>query len=147
LSVVVPAQPHFAAQEPGTSTLWGYALFGDVEGDHVPKKMDDCTGREILGELLGHLGCTDLADEVRATTRVTTVQMPYIDAQFQRRVVAPLADRMVFPWLDDGRLVVPAKTRMKPGRRRTTTPGGRRDGRHGRLSLAQPAKLRVVRIR
>ncbi|MFJ2895352.1 oleate hydratase [Streptomyces sp. NPDC087218] len=88
LSIVVPAQPHFRDQPKDIHTLWGYALFGDVPGDHVPKKMDDCTGAEILDELLGHLGFDDIADEVRATTKVTTVQMPYIDAQFQRRVVA-----------------------------------------------------------
>jgi oleate hydratase len=88
LSVVVPAQPHFRDQREDTYTLWGYALFGDVPGDHVPKKMDACTGAEILDELLGHLGFDDIADEVRATTRVTTVQMPYADAQFQRRAVA-----------------------------------------------------------
>jgi len=88
LSIVVPAQPHFRNQTENTYTLWGYALFGDVPGDHVPKKMDDCTGAEILDELLGHLGFDDIADEVRATTKVTTVQMPYIDAQFQRRVVS-----------------------------------------------------------
>ena len=87
LSIVVPKQPHFRNQEPGTYTLWGYSLFGDVEGDYVKKKMDDCTGREILDELLGHLGFEDIVDEVRATTKVTTVQMPYIDAQFERRVV------------------------------------------------------------
>lgn len=59
-----------------------------MPGDYVVKKMDDCTGAEILDELLGHLGFDDIADEVRRTTKVTTVQMPYIDAQFQRRVVA-----------------------------------------------------------
>jgi oleate hydratase len=85
LSIVVPAQPHFREQDPDTWTLWGYALFGDVPGDHVPKPMDACTGAEILDELLGHLGFDDIADEVRRTTQVTTVQMPYIDAQFQRR--------------------------------------------------------------
>jgi oleate hydratase len=95
LSIVVPAQPHFAHQEVNTYTLWGYALFGDVPGDYVAKKMDDCNGAEILDELLGHLGFDDIADEVRRTTKVTTVQMPYIDAQFQCRVVA------------DGPLVVP----------------------------------------
>ncbi|MGH8626318.1 MAG: oleate hydratase, partial [Gammaproteobacteria bacterium] len=87
LSIVVPAQPHFANQLDNTYTLWGYSLFGDVPGDYVNKKMDDCTGAEILDELLGHLGFGDIADEVRRTTKVTTVQMPYIDAQFQRRVV------------------------------------------------------------
>ncbi len=87
LSIVVPAQPHFAHQQDNTYTLWGYALFGDVPGDYVAKKMDDCTGAEVLDELLGHLGFDDIAVEVRRTTKVTTVQMPYIDSQFQRRIV------------------------------------------------------------
>lgn len=88
MSIVVPAQPHFRNQTPDTYTLWGYALFGDVVGDHVPKNMEDCTGAEILDELLGHMGFDDIAGEVRATTKVTTVQMPYIDAEFERRAVA-----------------------------------------------------------
>jgi oleate hydratase len=88
LSIVVPAQPHFADQVPDAYTLWGYALFGDRLGDHVAKTMDDATGAEILDELLGHLGFDDIADEVRATTDVTSVQMPYIDAQFQPRAIS-----------------------------------------------------------
>ncbi|HLJ89423.1 MAG TPA: oleate hydratase [Candidatus Angelobacter sp.] len=87
LSIVVPAQPHFPRQEPNIFTLWGYALFGNVHGDYVNKKMDDCTGSEILTELLGHLGFDDIAAEVHRTAKVTTVQMPYIDSQFERRVV------------------------------------------------------------
>ncbi len=73
---------------PDAYTLWGYALFGDRLGDHVAKTMDDATGAEILDELLGHLGFDDIADEVRATTDVTSVQMPYIDAQFQPRAIS-----------------------------------------------------------
>jgi oleate hydratase len=99
LSIVVPAQPHFPHQAPDTYTLWGYALLGDVEGDHVPATMRECTGAQILDELLGHLGFDDIADQVRRTTKITTVQMPYIDAQFQRRVV------------EDRPLVVPAGAR------------------------------------
>jgi oleate hydratase len=86
LSIVVPAQPHFRDQDPGTFTLWGYSLSGTTEGDHVAKAMDACTGAEVLDELLGLLGFDDIADHVQRTTTVTTVQMPYIDAQFQRRV-------------------------------------------------------------
>ena len=71
-------------------------MLGDTEGDHVAKSMDSCTGSEVLDELLGHLGFEDIAEHVRQTTRVTTVQMPYIDAQFQRRVA------------NDRPLVVPA---------------------------------------
>ncbi|RSS80621.1 oleate hydratase, partial [Streptomyces sp. WAC02707] len=88
LSVEVPPQPHFRDQEEDTYTLWGYALTGGVPGDHVPKRMGDCTGAEILDELLGHLGFDDIADEVRETTRVTTVQMPYATARFQRRAAS-----------------------------------------------------------
>ncbi|MGW4723109.1 oleate hydratase [Streptomyces sp. NPDC004291] len=88
LSVAVPAQPHFRDQEEDTYTLWGYALSGGVPGDHVPKRMDDCTGAEILDELLGHLGFDDIADEVRETTRITTVRMPYAGAPFQRRTAS-----------------------------------------------------------
>jgi oleate hydratase len=87
LSIVVPAQPHFADEAPGIFTLWGYGLFGDVTGDHVATTMDNATGAEILDELLGHLGFDDIADEVHATTTITSVQMPYIDSQFQPRQV------------------------------------------------------------
>ncbi|MGA4977732.1 oleate hydratase [Streptomyces cinereoruber] len=88
LSVAVPPQPHFRDQEEDTYILWGYALSGGVLGDHVPKTMDACTGAEVLDELLGHLGFDDIADEVRETTRVTTVQMPYAGAPFQRRAAS-----------------------------------------------------------
>ncbi len=50
------------------------------------KKMSECTGQEILTELLGQLGFKDADDEIRKTTRVTTVMMPYITSQFERRV-------------------------------------------------------------
>jgi oleate hydratase len=85
LSVVVPHQPHFDGQAEGVFTLWGYSLFTDTVGDYVPKRMSEATGREVLDELLGHLGFDDIADEVRATTTVTTVMMPYITSQFLRR--------------------------------------------------------------
>jgi oleate hydratase len=35
--------------------FWGYGLFPDGIGDYVPKKMSECTGEEILTELLHHL--------------------------------------------------------------------------------------------
>jgi oleate hydratase len=85
LSIVVPHQPHFDGQPDGVYTLWGYSLFTDTVGDHVPKRMSEATGKEILDELLGHLGFDDIAEEVRATTTVTTVMMPYITSQFLRR--------------------------------------------------------------
>lgn len=85
MSVVVPHQPHFAGQPEDVFTLWGYGLFVDEPGELTGKKMSEATGQEILVELLGHLGFDDIADEVCATTAVTTVMMPYISSQFERR--------------------------------------------------------------
>ncbi|MCX5309187.1 oleate hydratase [Streptomyces sp. NBC_00160] len=85
MSVVVPHQPHFAGQPEDVFTLWGYGLFVDEPGELTGKKMSEATGQEILIELLGHLGFDDIADEVCATTAVTTVMMPYITSQFERR--------------------------------------------------------------
>ena len=104
LSIVVPFQPHFRDQLPGTCTLWGYALFSDITGDYVDKTIEQATGAEILDELLGHLGFAgDLNARVRKTSTVTHVEMPYIDSLFQRRqpgdrppVVPPGAGNFAF---------------------------------------------------
>ncbi|MEU8925344.1 oleate hydratase [Kitasatospora sp. NPDC048545] len=88
MSIVVPRPPHFDGQPEDVFTLWGYGLFIDTPGEHTGKAMAGSTGREVLDELLGQLGFDDIADEVRATTTVTTVMMPYITSQFARRDVS-----------------------------------------------------------
>jgi len=88
MSIVVPHPPHFAGQPEGVFTLWGYGLFIDNKGDYVDKSMALASGQEILTELINHLGFEDILDEVRRTTTVIPVMMPYITSQFQRRDVA-----------------------------------------------------------
>ncbi|MFC3571995.1 oleate hydratase [Streptomyces yaanensis] len=85
MSIVVPHAPHFEGQPEDVYTLWGYGLFVDHEGDFVGKPMAEATGREILTELLGHLGLSDIEDRVAATTTVIPVMMPYITSQFAPR--------------------------------------------------------------
>lgn len=86
MSIVVAAQPHFKNQPLDTTIFWGYGLFTDVEGDYVKKKMRDCTGKEILTELLHHLHFEDKIDEIMETVvNVIPCMMPYIDSQFQPR--------------------------------------------------------------
>lgn len=85
LSVVVPHQPHFPDMPADTYTLWGYGFDIDHQGDYVPKAMSQATGREILTELVHHLGFDDILDEVLATTEVTTAMMPYASALFACR--------------------------------------------------------------
>ncbi len=86
MSIVVPHAPHFIGQAKDVYTLWGYGLFIDRVGNYVNKKMSECTGQEILTELLGQLGFDDFDGTIHETTHVTTVMMPYITSQFERRV-------------------------------------------------------------
>jgi len=88
MSIVVPHPPHFSGQPEGVFTLWGYGLFIDTKGDHIDKTMSQASGQEILTELMHHLGFADILEDVRKTTTVIPVMMPYITSEFQRRAVA-----------------------------------------------------------
>lgn len=88
MSAVVPHPPHFAGQPDDVFTLWGHGLFIDNTGDYVDKPMAQATGQEILTELMHHLGCEDILDEVRRATTVIPVMMPYITSEFARSDVA-----------------------------------------------------------
>ncbi|MEM1484434.1 oleate hydratase [Oscillospiraceae bacterium PP1C4] len=88
MSIVVAAQPHFKAQEPDTTIFWGYGLYTNNVGDYVKKPMRDCTGEEIMVELLHHLHFEADQDEIMDTViNVIPCMMPYIDAQFQPRAM------------------------------------------------------------
>ena len=85
MSIVVPHAPHFSGQPEGVYTIWGYSLFIDRKGDYVDKTMAECSGDEILTELMHQLGFEDILDEVRRSSTVIPVMMPYITSQFERR--------------------------------------------------------------
>ncbi|WP_069660454.1 oleate hydratase [Arcticibacter eurypsychrophilus] len=86
MSIVVSAQPHFAAQLEDTTILWGYGLYPDKIGDYIKKPMIDCTGEEILTELIHHLHFEAYETEIKDTViNVIPVMMPYVDALFQPR--------------------------------------------------------------
>ncbi len=87
LSVTVNRQPQFLDQPEDVIVLWAYGLFPDNEGDFIKKKMSDCTGRELLQELLYHLGIDEKEmDEYLETSIVIPSMMPYITSQFMPRV-------------------------------------------------------------
>lgn len=84
MSIVVAAQPHFKNQPADTTILWGYGLYTDHEGNYVKKPMRECTGEEILLELLQHLHFENEIEEIMPTVvNVIPCMMPYIVAQFQ----------------------------------------------------------------
>ena len=86
MSIVVAAQPHFKNQPLDTTIFWGYGIYTDRDGDYIKKPMRDCTGEEILMELLYHLHMLDKVDEIKNDiVNVIPCMMPYIDSQFQPR--------------------------------------------------------------
>ncbi|WP_207910919.1 oleate hydratase [Paenibacillus albiflavus] len=89
MSIVVAAQPHFKNQPADTTIFWGYGLYTDKVGDYVKKPMRDCTGKEMLIELLHHLHMEEEMDEIMdSVVNVIPCMMPYIDAQFQPRAMS-----------------------------------------------------------
>ncbi|GGT88118.1 oleate hydratase [Streptomyces violascens] len=81
LTIVLNHQPHFREQPDDTFVWWGYALFPDREGDFVKKAMAQCTGAEILDEVLQHLRF-EQGPQILANSIVIPALMPYITSQF-----------------------------------------------------------------
>ena len=80
-------QPHFINQPDNVQVLWAYGLFPDAVGNHVKKRMRDCSGRELLEELCYHLGLKDQIPQIlEHTTNVIPCVMPYVTAHFMPRV-------------------------------------------------------------
>ena len=55
LNICIPAQPVFSQQPYTVRVLWGFALFPWSKGNYVKKPMLDCSGAEVMTELLRHL--------------------------------------------------------------------------------------------
>lgn len=81
LTIVLNHQPHFREQPEDTFVWWGYALFPDRQGDFVGKPMSECTGREILDEVLQHLPFAE-RERILDGSVVIPAKMPYITSQF-----------------------------------------------------------------
>lgn len=85
-SIVIPHQSHFIGQPDDASAFWGYGLTVDQPGNFVNKPMAECSGREILTEILGHL----LVDIDKLTILHDAICIPcmmsFITSQFLPRV-------------------------------------------------------------
>lgn len=84
MSIVVARQPHFPNQPKEVKVFWGYALYPDREGNHIKKKMSECSGKEILEELWHHLKIQELMRPIVDSGKVNCipVAMPFIDSLF-----------------------------------------------------------------
>lgn len=85
MSIVLHNQPHFLNQPDNVQAFWGYALYPYNLGDFVKKRMIDCTGEEILTELLFHLNFKEDMDKILKTSICIPCIMPFITSQFVTR--------------------------------------------------------------
>jgi oleate hydratase len=86
-SIVIPYQPHFIGQPANVDVMWGYGLTIDQPGDFVKKPMSACSGREIMTEVLGHLGIRSEAAGILDACICIPCVMPFITSQFLRREI------------------------------------------------------------
>ncbi|KAI9933924.1 hypothetical protein ASPWEDRAFT_126654 [Aspergillus wentii DTO 134E9] len=74
LSISVPNQPLFTEQPFGVYVVWGYGMTPEKEGNYVKKTMLECSGEEILTELLHHLNAP--TDQILAASTTIPLVFP-----------------------------------------------------------------------
>jgi oleate hydratase len=79
ISLSIFEQPEVLSQPPGTSVWWGYGLYPERKGNYVQKPMYECTGREILTELLAHLRFDKTAAATMTNSICIPCNMPYVN--------------------------------------------------------------------
>jgi oleate hydratase len=82
MSIVLYHQPHFPDQPAEVQVFWGYALHPDRVGNFVAKPMAQCSGKDILAELCGHL---NLDPSMVESAICIPCRMPYITSMFMPR--------------------------------------------------------------
>jgi oleate hydratase len=82
ISISVPHQPCFHNQPEGITIFCGYGLSANEKGNYVKKKMIDCSGTELLTELLYHLCMDNYLDKMIETSTCIPFLLPYGLSQF-----------------------------------------------------------------
>ncbi|HEX8037117.1 MAG TPA: oleate hydratase [Ktedonobacterales bacterium] len=92
LTFILNHQPYYQNQPAGINVFYGLGLYPDEIGNKVKKPMIQASGREILEELLHHLGFDADADRILASSIVRPCFMPFITSQFLKRNVSDRPD-------------------------------------------------------
>lgn len=87
MSIIPHHKPFFPNQPDNVEVFWVYGLFGENLGNYIKKPMYQCTGNEMMTELLYHLGLIDMTEEILSHSYISTCMMPYITSQFMPRKV------------------------------------------------------------
>jgi oleate hydratase len=78
LSLSIFREREIRDQPEGTFVWWGYGLFPQRNGDFVKKRMDRCTGAEILQEVLFHLRF-DQKEAIIQSSICNPCNLPYVN--------------------------------------------------------------------
>jgi oleate hydratase len=79
VSLSIFHQPEVIGQPSGTHVWWGYGLYPERIGEFVRKRMDECTGAEILEEVLRHLRFDRQRDAIMASSICIPCDLPYVN--------------------------------------------------------------------
>ena len=79
LSLSIFLQPEILNQPKGTYVWWGYGLYPERSGNYVSKRMAECTGAEILEEVVRQLRFDDQLDAIKASSICIPCDMPYVN--------------------------------------------------------------------
>jgi oleate hydratase len=87
MSFATHRQPHFKEQTDQQTVTWVYGLLSNTPGNYIKKPIEQCTGQEIVQELMYHLGVPE--DDIQAFSEkscvVVPVYMPFITSYFMLR--------------------------------------------------------------
>ena len=78
LTIVSFHQPNLIGQPEGAFVCWGYGIYPGKAGNFVRKPMIDCTGAEILQEVLVHLGFDSQADVIIRSSICIPCLLPFV---------------------------------------------------------------------
>ena len=85
ITIVTFHQPNILAQPADAFVWWGYGIYPDRTGNFVKKRMADCSGAELLREVLMHLGFEGSADAIIKTSICIPCLLPFAGSVFMPR--------------------------------------------------------------
>ncbi len=87
MSFATHRQPHFKEQKDQQTVTWVYGLLSNTPGNYIKKPIEECSGKEIVQELMYHLGIPedDIERFSENSCKVIPVYMPFITSYFMLR--------------------------------------------------------------
>ena len=87
MSFATHRQPHFKEQKDQQTITWVYGLLSNTPGNYIKKPIEQCSGQEIVQELLYHLGVPEAEIQriSKESSLAVPVYMPFITSYFMLR--------------------------------------------------------------